>query len=129
MCAAAACRRITAPGKPLALLPEVIRALKGGGGGGGWKAQGKDALASRSPSPFTLASSPVLRSFPAREYPSRIGRQEHPEEELLQPVSGAADILSVAAGLPQLLGGTVPRRAGPRRHGCAWACKESHRLC
>lgn len=89
--------------------------------GGGRKAQGKDALASWSPPPFTLASSPVLRSFPAREYPSRVGRQDHPEEELLQPVSGAADILSVAAGLPQLPGGMVPRRAGPSRHGWAWA--------
>lgn len=110
MCAAAACRRIKAPGKPLALLPEIIRVLKGGGGGGdgtGRKAQGKDALASWSPPPFTLASSPVLRSFPAREYPSRVGRQDHPEEELLQPVSGAADILSSSSGAA----------AAPGRHG------------
>lgn len=85
MCAAAAGRRITAPGKPLALLPEVIRALKGGGGGGERKAQGKDALAARSPPPFTLASSTVLRSFPAREYPSRVGRQEHPEKSCYSP--------------------------------------------
>lgn len=87
-----------------------MRALKAGG-----KSAGKVALASRSPPPFTLANSPVLRSFPAREQPSRVSTQEHPGGALLQPMSCAAEILPVAAGLPQLPGGTGASESRPQR--------------
>lgn len=70
MCAAAACRRITAPGKTLALLPEIIRALKGGGGGGtGTESTGEGCPRFLEPSAFHLGQLSRFTLLPGQGIP------------------------------------------------------------